>query len=134
MMKIPTRRIVYIMLSMMVMGISCYFLLLNLNEELQLYLTPTEVITNAKVNTSMRIGGLVKIGSVHFNNKDISVTFDITDSKQTIPVIYTGLLPSLFKENKGVVAGGIYDGTTLHATEVLAKHDENYQPPMESIT
>ena len=77
-----------------------------------------------------RIGGLVEAGSLKRDSDSLTVRFRVTDTAQTIPVTYTGLLPDLFKEGKGVVAQGTLaaDGS-FHATEVLAKHDENYMPP-----
>ena len=75
-------------------------------------------------------GGLVVPGSLQRDSNSLTVRFSVTDTAKTIPVVYTGLLPDLFKEGKGVVAQGTLqpDGT-FHATEVLAKHDENYMPP-----
>jgi len=77
-----------------------------------------------------RIGGLVEAGSVRRIPNSVDVSFVVTDTVQRVPVVYSGLLPDLFKEGKGVVAQGMLaaDGT-FKATEVLAKHDENYMPP-----
>jgi cytochrome c-type biogenesis protein CcmE len=79
---------------------------------------------------AFRIGGLVVPGSLQREQNSLTVRFSVTDTAKTIPVVYTGLLPDLFKEGKGVVAQGTLqpDGT-FRATEVLAKHDENYMPP-----
>jgi cytochrome c-type biogenesis protein CcmE len=79
---------------------------------------------------AFRIGGLVEPGSLKRDTNSLTVQFRVTDTAQSIPVTYTGLLPDLFKEGKGVVAQGKLgpDGS-FHATEVLAKHDENYMPP-----
>ena len=75
-------------------------------------------------------GGLVEPGSIQRDGKTLDIRFVVTDTAQAIPVVYTGLLPDLFKEGKGVVAQGRlgHDGV-FRATEVLAKHDENYMPP-----
>ena len=79
---------------------------------------------------AFRIGGLVETGSLTREANSLTVRFRVTDTAQTIPVAYTGLLPDLFKEGKGVVAQGTLDPDgTFRASEVLAKHDENYMPP-----
>src|SRR6185312_16433289 len=79
---------------------------------------------------AFRIGGMVVDHSLRRDPGSLTVRFAVTDTVQTVPVVYTGLLPDLFKEGKGVVAQGTLgaDGA-FHATEVLAKHDENYMPP-----
>src|SRR3990167_4982444 len=79
---------------------------------------------------AFRIGGLVEAGSVKRADDGLTVHFRVTDTAQTIPVVFTGILPDLFKEGKGVVAQGRLgaDGV-FAASEVLAKHDENYMPP-----
>jgi cytochrome c-type biogenesis protein CcmE len=79
-------------------------------------------------NRPFRIGGLVKSGSVHRDN--LTVSFIVTDTLKEVPVTYTGILPDLFREGKGVVAQGqIKPDGKFNASEVLAKHDENYMPP-----
>ena len=95
------------------------------------FFTPTQVAAKeAPQGRAFRIGGLVEAGSLKREPDSLTVRFRVTDTAQTIPVSYTGLLPDLFKEGKGVVAQGTLgpDGV-FHATEVLAKHDENYMPP-----
>ena len=86
--------------------------------------------TRRRKGRTFRIGGLVGDGSAQARPSTLTVRFVVTDTAQTVPVVYTGLLPDLFKEGKGVVAQGTLgaDGVFL-ATEVLAKHDENYMPP-----
>ena len=113
----------------MVVGIASALVLNALNSSIALYVTPSDVFAGKAPKTqAFRIGGLVKEGSVRRDN--LTVHFVITDRAQDIPVAYTGILPDLFKEGKGAVvqvkttAGGEYV-----ATEVLAKHDENYMPP-----
>jgi cytochrome c-type biogenesis protein CcmE len=84
----------------------------------------------APQNRSFRIGGLVEVGSVQREKDGLSVRFMITDMVKSLPVIYKGILPDLFKEGKGVVAQGKMEADgIMHADEVLAKHDENYMPP-----
>lgn len=93
------------------------------------FFSPSQVMAKeAPTARTFRLGGLVKEGSVKRNGTEIS--FDVTDTAKTIPVRYTGILPDLFKEGKGVVAQGQLQGDGVFvAREVLAKHDENYMPP-----
>ena len=94
--------------------------------------TPTQVYNKeAPQDRSFRIGGLVEEGSLKREGGDgLTVHFVITDLKKSLPVIYKGILPDLFKEGKGVVAQGKMEADgIMHASEVLAKHDENYMPP-----
>ena len=107
-------------------------LVLNaLDKNVSLYFTPTQVFNNeAPQGRSFRIGGVVEEGSVKRQKDGLSVHFVITDRHKSIPVIYKGILPDLFKEGKGVVAQGKVEADgMMHAEEVLAKHDENYMPP-----
>jgi cytochrome c-type biogenesis protein CcmE len=84
----------------------------------------------APKDRTFRIGGLVTAGSVTRATDGLTVKFEVTDTAKTIPVTYTGILPDLFKEGKGVVAQGrIGADGVFKASEVLAKHDENYMPP-----
>ncbi|MBK9521931.1 MAG: cytochrome c maturation protein CcmE [Rhodocyclaceae bacterium] len=100
-----------------------------LDSNIALYITPSEVAAGkAPQGKAFRIGGMVKDGSMVRN--DMTVRFVITDTVKEIPVAYTGILPDLFKEGKGAVVQGKLDQSGLFtASEVLAKHDENYMPP-----
>ncbi|MGL5004542.1 MAG: cytochrome c maturation protein CcmE, partial [Casimicrobium sp.] len=103
--------------------------LFALKDNLAFFYTPTQIKANeAPQGRTFRIGGLVELGSV--KRQGIDVSFRVTDTAQIVPVTYTGILPDLFKEGKGVVAQGTLgaDGV-FRAKEVLAKHDENYMPP-----
>ena len=93
------------------------------------FYSPTQVVAKeAPSGRTFRIGGLVQTGSVKVDGTQVQ--FVVTDSAQSVPVRYTGILPDLFKEGKGVVAQGkMTDARVFGATEVLAKHDENYMPP-----
>jgi len=95
------------------------------------FFSPSEVATGkAPVAKTFRIGGMVEKGSVKRLPDGVTVQFIVTDSAKTIPVMYSGILPDLFKEGKGVVAQGkLSPDGTFRASEVLAKHDENYMPP-----
>ena len=100
-------------------------------ENLVYYFSPSEVAAGeAPTQRQFRLGGVVADGSVERAPGSLTVHFDVTDFAQTVPVEYTGVLPDLFKEGKGVVAHGRFDDSGLFvAEEVLAKHDENYMPP-----
>ena len=92
------------------------------------FYTPTQVLASeAPLNRSFRLGGLVEQGSL--KRDGVTVDFIVTDTARRVPVRYTGILPDLFKEGKGVVAQGQLLGSVFVAREVLAKHDENYMPP-----
>jgi cytochrome c-type biogenesis protein CcmE len=102
-----------------------------LKNNVSLYFTPTQVFNKeAPQGRSFRIGGLVEAGSLKREGDGLTVHFNVTDTVKTMPVVYRGILPDLFKEGKGVVAQGKLDsGNVFIAEEVLAKHDENYMPP-----
>jgi len=92
------------------------------------FYSPTEVAEGkAPTGKNFRLGGLVAKGSV--KRKDMLVSFDVTDNKNTFRIEYTGILPDLFKEGQGIITTGSLVGKTFIATEVLAKHDENYMSP-----
>ena len=115
--------------GVLVLALAAAFVLNAFQNNLVFFFTPTQVLKGeAPQNKTFRIGGLVKVGSLQRNGSDVS--FVVTDTAQDIPVRYSGLLPDLFKEGKGVVAQGRFDAQGLMtASEVLAKHDENYMPP-----
>ena len=117
--------------ALAILGIIAALILNALNSNIALYITPTEVAAGKSPKDKLfRIGGLVKEGSISRQADGVTISFAITDTEQSIPVHYKGILPDLFKEGKGAVAQGKLkaDGTFV-ATEVLAKHDENYMPP-----
>lgn len=130
-MKARHRRFMWIALGLLVIGVAVTLVLRAFNSNLVFFFTPTEVAENkAPMDRSFRIGGLVTAGSVKRQPDGLTVTFEVTDTAKTIPVTYTGILPDLFKEGKGVVAQGkIGQDGMFRAAEVLAKHDENYMPP-----
>ncbi|TXI26076.1 MAG: cytochrome c maturation protein CcmE [Nitrosomonas sp.] len=115
---------------------SAAILVLNVfQSNLVFFFSPTQVVAKeAPIGKSFRIGGLVEEGSVKRQNDSTTVNFAITDTAETIKVVYTGILPDLFKEGKGVVAQGkIANDGIFYADEVLAKHDENYMPPEAAV-
>ena len=114
--------------ALIALGTASALVLNALNSNIALYVTPTEVLDGkAPEGRAFRIGGLVKPGSLR--REELTSHFVITDTVKDINVSYTGLLPDLFKEGKGaVVQGKLEAGGQFKASEVLAKHDENYMP------
>ncbi|MBK1684266.1 cytochrome c maturation protein CcmE [Rhodoferax fermentans] len=110
-------------------GLAAYFVLNAFESNLVFFFTPSQIASGeAPKERTFRVGGMVKEGSLKRDN--LTVSFVVTDTAKEVPVSYTGILPDLFKEGKGVVAQGKLDGSGhFTASEVLAKHDENYMPP-----
>jgi cytochrome c-type biogenesis protein CcmE len=128
-MKPRHRRFAWIAAGLAVLGIAVALVLNAFQSNLVFFFSPTDVVENkAPQGRTFRVGGLVEERSV--KRDGVTVRFNVTDTAKTIPVVYTGILPDLFKEGKGVVAQGKLgpDGV-FTASEVLAKHDENYMPP-----
>ena len=115
--------------GVLVLCVAAAFVLNAFNSNLVFFFTPTQVLNGeAPRNKTFRIGGMVKTGSLQRDGTNVS--FVVTDTMNDMTVHYSGLLPDLFKEGKGVVAQGKLDEQgVLTASEVLAKHDENYMPP-----
>jgi cytochrome c-type biogenesis protein CcmE len=114
-----------------VLGTATALVLAAFNRNLVFFFTPSQVAAKeAPIERTFRIGGLVEKGSVKRLPDGVTVQFVVTDTAKSLPVQYKGILPDLFKEGKGVVTQGrlTADGTFV-ASEVLAKHDENYMPP-----
>jgi cytochrome c-type biogenesis protein CcmE len=128
-MKPRHKRIAIIAGGLAAIGIAAALVLNALDSNIALYVTPSEVAAGkAPKDKAFRIGGMVKEGSIKRVNTTVS--FVVTDTVKEIPVAYTGILPDLFKEGKGaVVQGKLGADGSFTATEVLAKHDENYMPP-----
>jgi cytochrome c-type biogenesis protein CcmE len=130
-MKPRQKRFMFIAVGVAGVSLAVGLVLYSLRGNVNLYFTPTQVFNNeAPVGRSFRIGGLVEEGSIKREKDGLTVNFVITDTHRSIPVVYKGILPDLFKEGKGVVAQGRVEADGLmRAEEVLAKHDENYMPP-----
>ena len=128
-MKPRTRRLMFILGGIAGLGIAAALVLNALDSNVAFFFTPTQVESGqAPRERTFRVGGLVKQGSL--KRDEMTVRFVITDTARDMTVRYTGILPDLFKEGKGAVCQGRLgpDGEFV-ATEVLAKHDENYMPP-----
>jgi cytochrome c-type biogenesis protein CcmE len=124
------RRLVALAAALLALGTAAALALTALRDTLVFFYSPSEIEAKGlAAGRTFRIGGLVEEGSLK-TSVDGQVSFRVTDLKQAVPVTYKGVLPDLFREGQGVVAQGALaaDGTFV-ATEVLAKHDENYMPP-----
>src|SRR5580765_8802418 len=119
----------WIVAGVAALGVATALVLSAFNQNLVFFFTPSQVAANeAPVGRTFRIGGMVVPGSV--KRDGVEVRFAVTDTAKTMPVVYRGQLPDLFREGKMVVAQGqLRDDGVFHAREVLAKHDENYMPP-----
>ena len=130
-MKPRTRRGLAIVAGLAALGIAITLVLNAFRSNLVFFFSPSQIAANeAPHGSAFRLGGMVEKGSIQRVPGGLTVNFVVTDMAQKVPVSYTGLLPDLFVEGKGVVAQGKLgaDGV-FHADQVLAKHDENYMPP-----
>lgn len=129
----PRRKKRLILASLIVGGVALAvgFMLMALRENINLFFSPTQVAAGeAPMGHVFRLGGLVETGSMKREDDGLTVHFVVTDTAEKIPVVYTGILPDLFREGQGVIALGELEGSgVFRADEVLAKHDENYMPP-----
>jgi cytochrome c-type biogenesis protein CcmE len=125
----PRRKRMAIAVGVVAVVGSATALVLNaFQSNLVFFYTPTQIAAKEAPNgRTFRLGGLVVAGSV--KRDGVNVQFEVTDTAQTVPVKFSGILPDLFKEGKGVVAQGQLENGVFQAKEVLAKHDENYMPP-----
>ena len=128
-MTLKQKRLALILGGMVVLSAAVALVLTAFNQNLVFFFTPTQITSKeAPVGRVFRLGGMVEMGSV--KRDGVNVSFRVTDTAQIVPVAYSGILPDLFKEGKGVVAQGtLGDDGVFRAKEVLAKHDENYMPP-----
>ena len=122
-------RFFFILLILITLILTVFLILKSLEENVVYFQSPTEIKVLSEVNKNkIRVGGMVKIDSIFMKKKEIK--FIITDFKNEINVVYSGIIPNLFTEGKGVVAEGyLKDKNFFLATKILAKHDENYMPP-----
>ena len=122
-------RFFFISLVLITVVLSVFLIIKSLEENVVFFKSPTEIKALSEINEKkIRIGGMVKKDSISIISKEIN--FVVTDFKNEINVVYTGVVPNLFSEEKGVVAEGyLKDKNFFLATKILAKHDENYMPP-----
>ncbi len=130
-MKKRHKRITFIVASLAALGLATWLVLGAFRQNLVFFFSPTQVATKeAPVNKTFRIGGLVENGSLKRENDGLTIRFTVTDTANTIPVVYKGIMPDLFKEGRGCVAQGrIGSDGVFYADQIMAKHDENYMPP-----
>jgi len=130
-MKRRHKRIGFIVAGLAGLGIAAALVLSAFQNNLVFFFSPTQVAAKeAPVDRAFRVGGLVESGSLRRENDGLTVRFTVTDTAKTVPVVYKGILPDLFKEGKGCVAQGrLGSDGVFYADQVLAKHDENYMPP-----
>ena len=125
------KRLHLILFLVVGVGIAIGLLAYSLSQNINLFQTPTQIAAGeVPVGQTIRAGGLVVVGSVERNSEGLGVTFKVTDGAAEVSIFYDGILPDLFREGQGIVAlGKLDDHKVLQASEVLAKHDENYMPP-----
>lgn len=126
------QRLFLLVVIMLGLGLAASLALYALRQNINLYYTPSQVLAGqAPHNHPLRLGGLVKKGSISHAKTGLQVNFVVTDLVNDIPVSYNGILPDLFREGQGVVVQGqLAANDEFHASEVLAKHDEKYMPPI----
>lgn len=130
-MKPRRRRLLWVLAGVALVGLAVTLVLRALDANVMFFYSPSQIHAGeAPQGAAFRIGGLVEVGSLQRSANGLQVQFMVTDEVQRVPVRYQGLLPDLFREGKGVVASGKLQANGLfEASEVLAKHDENYMPP-----
>jgi len=130
-MKPRHKRIAIIAGGLAAVAVAAALVLNAFQSNLVFFFSPSQVLANeAPQGRVFRIGGMVETGSLRRADDGLTVRFNVTDTAQTVPVVFQGILPDLFREGKGVVAQGqLAPDGVFRATQVLAKHDENYMPP-----
>lgn len=129
------QRLMVISGIVVLIGAAVSLMLYALNDNIDLFYTPSEIIEGKngqtpQVGQRLRIGGMVVPGTVDRNSQTLQVAFELVDTGPAVTVLYNGILPDLFREGQGIVATGtLVDPSTIEAHEVLAKHDEEYMPP-----
>ena len=129
------KRLFWVFLIVLSGGLIIFAAIKTFEENLVFFYTPSQILNGeAPKNRPIRIGGMVEPNSINRDEHSLAVEFNVVDDKNSlIKVTYSGVVPDLFKEGKGVVAQGEYIDGIFQSTEILAKHDENYMPPDLSI-
>ena len=130
-MKRRHKRIIFIVCCLAALGLSTWLVLGAFKNNLVFFFSPTQVAAKeAPINRTFRIGGLVEQGSLKTQSDGLTIKFTITDTATSIPIVYKGIKPDLFKEGRGCVAQGrVGSDGVFYADQIMAKHDENYMPP-----
>ena len=129
-MKRKHRRLSIVLLALLALGGAVALVMAAFEENIVFFFSPTEIAEKQiTADQRLRVGGLVEEGSVGKAEDGVTVQFSVTDTVNTVPVAYRGILPDLFREGQGVVIEGHLINGVFKADNVLAKHDENYMPP-----
>ena len=130
-MKPRHKKFAFIALGLSAIGIATALILNAFQGNIVFFFSPSQIVAKeAPVDRTFRLGGMVETGSLRREDDGLTMHFVVTDTVNKINVVYTGIVPDLFREGKGVVAQGkLGDNGVFQAAEVLAKHDENYMPP-----
>jgi cytochrome c-type biogenesis protein CcmE len=130
-MKKRHKRMFFIAAGLVSLGTATALVLMAFRTNLVFFYSPSDIVAKqAPVDRALRVGGLVEDGSLRRDTDGLTVRFKVSDTAQSIPVVYKGILPDLFKEGRGCVAQGrLGNDGVFYADQVLAKHDENYMPP-----
>ena len=125
------KRLFWILSLIIVIFLTCFAIIKSFEENLVFFYTTSQILNgDAPSDRPIRLGGMVQNGSIEKKENSLEINFKVIDEKQNIiKVNYTGVVPDLFKEGKGVVAQGKIENGVFKSTEILAKHDENYMPP-----
>ena len=128
-MKRKHKRLTFVVIALLLLAAAAALVLTAFEDNIVFFYSPTDIMEKSlKPGQRLRLGGLVEENSVK-KPGDAVVLFRITDTNKAVPVRYKGILPDLFREGQGVIAEGKMEGAVFQASEVLAKHDENYMPP-----
>lgn len=124
------KRLALVAGGLAVIGIAAGLIFNAFSQSMVFFFTPTQLMAGeGPKNKALRIGGMVETGSLQRESGTLRIRFKVTDMAQSVPVEYSGIVPDLFREGKGVVASGRFENGVFQAQEILAKHDENYMPP-----
>jgi len=124
------RRLLWLLAVLAAAGGVAFAVIRAFNDNLVFFYTPSQLLNNEVPKArAYRLGGMVEKGSLQRSPGTLNITFNVTDNEKVVPVKYSGIVPDLFKEGKGVVTEGKYENGVFVASEILAKHDENYMPP-----
>lgn len=127
--KIQKRRLTYVIFFLVGLAVAASLIFYALRQNLNVFVTPSQLAEHSAANTNLRLGGMVKKGSIKHDANSLQVEFVVTDFKSEVTVRYVGVLPDLFHEEKGMIAEGKINADGIFiAQQVLAKHDENYMP------
>jgi len=129
-MKPKNQRLILVSAALVAVLVAVLLAMWGLRNQASFFYTPADVVAGKAVDgQAARLGGMVEKGSVRHDPDGVTIRFVVTDGKAQTPVIYRGIVPDLFREGSGAVAGGQMQGGTFVADTILAKHDERYMPP-----